>query len=152
MQENKFLLGNSKTIEGSAVNPVTSDNRVIIIPVRIDGEWDKIEFCTQLGKKWSKTRDEYRMWFRGQHGFRMGEVKTVQIQSDTSVSYMVVIDNKGKVDKEAFAKAIKKVSEHCYYNKLNVHMQKIKGMALKNVESTFSESFSKFGINSVIYK
>lgn len=150
MTQHTFLLGNLKYTEGTASIPLSSDNRVIINLVGLNGEWPSSKISTELSNRWFKAKEQYRKWYRSQDQFKLGSAQTVQVQSDTAITNLLVLNN-GSLDLEAFKKAVENISKEIIINKQNVHIQKIENN-WDEIEKILIEFFVKKGTNVVIYK
>lgn len=120
--ENKFLTGKVKEVVGFNNRPHCSDNRTVIQFVSTDGEYESIENNDKISKIWVKAKEEYRGWWRNQAGFKLGEIKTIQVQSDTEIISAVAFDP--KLNLEAVKSCLDKIGKQCQVSKNNIHINK----------------------------
>jgi len=118
-----FSHGKLKYVKGTASEPKSGDNRVIINIVDKSGEWDE-ELSKKISAKWPKVKESYRGWFRGQTKFNMGEIQTVQTQSDTLIINCLAKQN-GKVDLTALTKCLTTLGKEIELTRSNLHMDKL---------------------------
>ena len=89
MQPSKFgLQGRLKYVVGDATIPMSAGHRIIIHVCNDVGKFGK-GFAAALGKRWKKPENEYRRWYRSQSMFKLGEVQTINVQSDTMIVNMI---------------------------------------------------------------
>ena|SRR5260221_8547920 len=118
-----FSHGKLKYVKGTASEPKSGDNRVIINIVDKSGEWDE-ELSKKISTKWPKVKEAYRGWFRGQAKFNMGEIQTIQTQSDTLVINCLAKQD-GKVDLTALTKCLTSVGKDVELTRANLHMDQL---------------------------
>ena len=112
---NPFLIGKLNKKEGCASQPQTSDNRTVVIFVGEEGEFNTTKGNENIAKVYPKAKEEYRRWWRSRINFRMGEIQSHQVSSDTEVVFVLAND-------ETLEKAVDKLGRHCSTNKTNVHL------------------------------
>ncbi len=118
-----FSHGKLKYIKGTASEPKSGDNRVIINIVDKSGEWEE-DLSKKLSTKWPKVKETYRGWFRGQVKFNLGEIQTIQTQSDTVIiNCLAKTDN--IVDLVALSKCLNSIGKEVELTRSNLHMDKI---------------------------
>jgi len=148
---NKFMLGRIKEASGTAARPQSTDNRSICVLNGIDGNFE-INKNAEVSKIYPKAKEEYRHWWRAQQGFKLGEFKTAQLQSDTEVANLLIFNDKNELNIEATKKAFNLYGKHCTENKLNVHINKLTDEEQWKVISGCLEEFlAKRGSNVTVY-
>lgn len=123
IKTSNFSHGKLKYVKGSASEPKSGDNRVIINIVDKSGEWEE-DLSKKISAKWPKVKESYRGWFRGQVKFNLGEIQTVQIQSDTVVVNCLAKQN-GKVDLVSLTKCLTSLGKEVELTKANLHMDSL---------------------------
>lgn len=151
-----FLLGKLKELDGSATKPNSSDNRTIVVFCTADGEFEAIEANSDIAKTWIRAKDIYRGWWRGQLGFKLGELKVEDVLSDTQLAYLlscVKTDDVVKFDTKSLTSAFEKLGKHCSLNKRNVHINKFgSDEEWVLVKGLIQEHLLKKGVNVFVYK
>ncbi len=153
--KNKFMLGKIKEIEGNASMPQMADNRSIVILNNTSGKYESVEGNEAISKIYPKAKETYRMWWRSQTNFKLGEFKITQVQSTTELANLLVCDyndEKETLIADAVDKTFNKYGTYCSQNKLNVHINKLKSEeAWQIVETALVEHLVKRGVNVVVY-
>lgn len=153
--KNPFLLGKLKEIKGSAVRPNSSDNRTIVLFCENNGDFESVPRNLEFEKAWPKAKEIYRSWWRGQLGFKGGEIKITDILSDTQLAHLVtcVKDNDELFfDKKYLEQCFDKLGKHCSINKRNVHINKIgTDSEWQVISNLIEEHLLKSGVNVFVY-
>jgi hypothetical protein len=117
--------GELRSKTGSATQPEAGGHRIVLNFCDASGnDWADDTPEKIIGKRWDKVALEYRRWYRSQHYFRIGELKEVNVQSDTCIVNMLVKDENGQINTEAVEKCIDKVGEMAVNYGSSVHVQK----------------------------
>jgi len=148
--EKKFLLGNLKYVKnGDASIPHSADNRVILFLGDISGELET-DLAKKLIKRWDKTRAEFRGWYRGQQNFKLGQILTITVQTDTTLLCLLAL-NKGELDLAALKTAMISAGKFANQNKFNIHINK-DNINWETIEPILYEYFVKLGVNVTVYE
>lgn len=147
-QNKTFLLGNLKYAKGDASIPLSADNRVILSFVDLTGNIED-PLALKLVKRWAKFKDEFRMWYRGQTGFKLGSTLPITVQTDTTILALLVLNDK-VMDYTALKDAMIYAGKYCVSNKFNVHLNKAFDWNI--IEPILMEHFVKKGINVTVYE
>ena len=146
MQPSNFITpGLFKTVNGDSSQPIHGGHRIIINMCSNSGDWED----NNTNKRWEKVKTEYKQWFRSQNKFIMGEMQVINVQSDTTVVNMLVL-NKNEFDNDALFKCMDKVGELAKDFVSNVHINK--GSNWAPIESMLVDRIIKRGINVTIYE
>jgi hypothetical protein len=146
--EKKFLLGNMRTMNGSAEIPNSSDNRIILFFADMSGD-AKDPLALKLIKRWEKCKTEFRGWWRGQVDFKLGKTLPVTVQTDTTILELLVLVN-NVMDYTALKDALISAGRYCSANKYNVHINK--NYDWSQIEPMLIEYFVKSGVNVTVYQ
>ena len=163
-----YSLGQMKKYAGSASIPRSTDRRVIVAFVNDKGVFDTSDANKAIMKVYPRARDDYRTWYISQMKFALGEIRGVQLQSDTEVYALLVksatvveetvIVGRDKkkiqkveevVDEKALVKAVKALGDYCSVNRLNVHIDVPTFWSV--LEPIVEEYLVKVGVNVSIY-
>lgn len=150
-----FMLGRMREVSGCASRPISSDNRSIVTINNTEGDYDSVEGNVPIAKVYPKAKDEYRRWWRMQQGFKLGEFKSTQVQSDTEIANLVVCiseEDGDVVDEDAVKKVLNKYGQYCAQNKLNVHINRLDDNEIWSLfEESLTEYLVKRGVNVTVY-
>lgn len=156
-----FLPGILKYAIGDATVPTTAGMKYLIHVCNDVGGYGA-GFAGAIAKKWSKARDEYRMWFRSQNNFKLGEIQVVQVQSDLCVINMLAqhgigTDEQGNppIRYDALKDCLNKVAKYIKDNKGNISTGRfgsgLAGGDWSLIEPMVKKIFVDQGINVTIY-
>ena len=164
-----FLLGKIKYVEGDAARPRTSDYRIIVLFNNNKGEYDTENYHKRVDAIYNKgtvggysPKSEYRRWYRGQHGFKLGATHVTAVQSDTEIAHLVVkkaevTENSNgskdvveELDLDATETALKELGRHCVINKLNAHFDKCSFWDY--IEPLVEKHLLQQGVNVTVYE
>lgn len=143
-----FTNGKLKYLVGTAAEPKSGDNRVILNIVDKSGEVEETLF-KKIETKWPKVKESYRGWFRGQVKFTLGETQTVQIQSDTVIINCLAKEN-NKVDLAALSKCLTSVGREIELTRSNIHMDKL-AEDWDKVEEIITKTILSKGLSLNVY-
>jgi len=150
------MLGRIKEVQGCASRPHSSDNRSIVTINSISGNYEGVAGNIPIAKVYPKAKEEYRRWWRNKQGFKLGEIQSTQVRSDTEIANVIVCisseDEEDLVEKDAVKLALNKLGLYCSQNKLNVHINKLPDEDVwKFVEAELMNSLVKRGVNVTVY-
>ena len=147
--------------EGDALVPIAAGFRMIIHVCNDIGAFGA-GVALAIAKKWPKAQLEYRNWWRSQNNFKLGEIKEVAVQSDTSVVHMIAQhdikpDDKGNppIRYDALASCLEKVAKLAKTNNASIAGPKfgagLAGGDWAKIEEIIKEKLIDKGINVTIY-
>lgn len=150
--------GRLKTIApGDATVPESAGLRYILQLCSDNGENDD-DFSRKLALRWPSVTDSYKTWYRNSFGkWEGGEIKTIQVQSDTVVVHMIAYKRsrsgakKPKLDKEALRKCLDAVGKEASDNNGTVHLPKTDSRSWKGIEDLLTEQLLRRGLNVTVY-
>lgn len=150
--------GRMKVIEsGDATVPESAGLRYILQFCDNQGQGED-DFSRKLASRWPGVETSYRNWYRNSFGkWEGGEIKTVQVQSDTVVVHMVAMllrkgGKKPKLDKDALRKCLDAVGKEASYNNGTVHLSKTgTSKDWKVIEDLLTEQLLRRGLNVTVY-
>ena len=140
--------GRLKEFKGDLSVPESAGNRFIIIPVS-----DNKKF-TDGGKvfaRWNSAEREYKIWYNNSYGKMpewLGQIKTVQVQSDTVVASLLC-KHEDEFDYEALEKCINELGKEAANNSGSIHVQKFGDW--DKVQTLLEEKLLKRGLNVNVY-
>lgn len=146
--EKKFLLGTLRIVKGDASIPHSSDNRMILFLGDINGLMET-DLAKKLIKRWSKVKDSFRSWYRGQVQFKLGNILPIAVQTDTEIICLLVLKD-AVLDLAALKTALTSAAKYAALNKKNVHINKTE-QNWSEIESMITDLFLKAGVNVTIY-
>lgn len=170
MKPSNFIIpGRLKYVTGDATIPESAGHRLIIHVCNSVGAWGA-GFVLALSKRWKKTEEEYRRWFRSQTNFNLGEIQAVNVQSDTTVVNMLAqhgigIDEAGQIPLryDALETCLDKVGELAVTSGSSIHAPRF-GAGLSagktsgydpevwaKIENMIVDKLIRRGINVTIY-
>lgn len=154
--------------KGDATMPHGASHRMIIHCCNDIGGFGK-GFAAALAARYPKAEQEYRLWYRSQIKFKLGEIQVVNLQSDLSVVNMIaqhgIYPENGvpPIRWDALEECLKKVAKEALGFRSSIHCPRIcvglasgveKGYdeeAWKRVESMLVENLVNKGINVTVY-
>jgi O-acetyl-ADP-ribose deacetylase (regulator of RNase III) len=156
-----FLKGILRYKVGDATIPVSAGHRIIIHICNDVGVWGA-GFVLALSKRWKKPEEQYRMWYRGQNKFELGEIQDVWVQSDTTVVNMIAQHDVGPGEDGspplrmgALEECLKKVAKLAEEYDSSVHCPRIgsglAGGCWDDIESLIKKCLVDQGINVTVY-
>lgn len=142
--------GRLKKTTGNPATPITGGFRCILQLVGDNGEYGK-----NMVRAWPQAEESYRSWYRNSYGKmdkKLGEIKTVQVQSDTSIIHVLCRTGEdGKLNYEALQKGLKEAGIYTSDQKGNIHMWSVADGDEKKVDNIILEELLKRGINVTVY-
>lgn len=125
--QSKFqVLGKTKTVKGSILNPETGGLRFILSLNNLSGNPEGNPLLSIFDKKWRKVREESRGWWSTRTGaYKFGAVKDVSVQSDVWVMGMLCQNEKFEVDLPGLKLCLKNVLKIAKNEKASVHVSSL---------------------------
>ena len=152
---NKFLLGTVKHVKGNASQPASADNRIITLFCTNDGDFESVKENGRVAKVFGKAKDLYRGWWRSQRDFKDGNFQTEQVQSDTQIAHILVMDANDDgptFNMDNVKLALDKFGKYCSQNKYSMHVNKTgTDEEWEAVMPIISETCVKRGVNVFVY-
>lgn len=118
-------------IKGDATQPIGEGNKIIIHVCNDIGGWGR-GFVLALSSKWKQPEESYRLWAKSKDNFKLGEIQTVQVESDTWVGNMIgqrdtkfAENGTPPVRYDAINKCLQKIGEFALENNSSVHLPRI---------------------------
>lgn len=153
-----------KYVEGDATITRGGGHRLLIHICNDVGGWGR-GFVLVLSKRWKKPEQEYRVWYRsqgeGRVKFQLGEIQTVEVQSDLAVVNMIaqhdIVTNNEvpPIRYDALRSCLEKVAKEAKDRGSSVHCPRIgcglAGGTWPEVEPLLTEYLINKGINVTVY-
>jgi hypothetical protein len=150
MQPSNYVIaGRFKTVDGDSSQPIAAGHRVIVNLCGTDGEWKASS--ESLGKRWDKVKLEYTRWYRSQHAFKTGEVREVNVQSDTCLANAMVFNDDNVLDEDAVTKVADRLGSMAKEYGSSVHINCTNDDNWVTVETQLVEKIIKRGVNVTVY-
>lgn len=165
--------GRLKYMTGDATQPHGAGHQLIIHICNLEGKWGA-GFVLSLSKRWKQPEQQYRLWYRSQgtsqQKFQLGEIQTVEVQSEIAVVNMLAqryvgVNNNGELplSLEALDKCLIKVAKEAKERNSSIHAPRLgAGLAAGSksgysvevwtkVEELLIKRLTTQGINVTIY-
>lgn len=148
---NKFVTpGKLKELTGSVLTPEHARLAIIFVPVSVSGEYSAPVY-DKLTKRWTKVKQDYRERFINRDKFKLGENITTAILSDTWVVQGLCVNDKGKLDKNAFEACLKKLVDTAKYERAFVHVSDQTCKQFTGFKKTLAAAALPVGLNVYVY-
>jgi hypothetical protein len=117
------VLGKTKVIKSSILNPHNAGLRFVLSINNLAGAPEGNPLLPLFDKKWKKVREESRGWFATKTGaYKLGAINTTAVQSDTWVIHMLCQDNDLNFSESGMKDCLKAVAKLAKYEKATVHV------------------------------
>ena len=137
-----FNTGFIKIVKGSPSVPHSSDNALIALFVKLNGDWDSSKTNVATSTRFPQAKSEFRLWFRSQENFKLGEFKIITVSSSTQIAFLLT-DSLPEYNKIA----LKSLSAFCDQNKLSLHIKKPSNIdSWNNLNSILIEFFKSTNV------
>lgn len=103
-------------------------------------------------KKWKNIKGDLKTWFSNQAIYKLGNIQTLAVQSDTWIVHMLCQDENKKTDKNSLAKCLKSVSDLAKYEQASVHISSKLFEDIPELKECIDSNFIKKGISVYLYK
>lgn len=146
-----------KYVKGDATCPTGEGHRILMHICNNKGGWGK-GFVLALSKKWKLPEQKYRLWYKSQENFQLGEVQFVGVGGEITVANMLSQDGYGGVAVKyaALRDCLNKVYNFAVSHKATIHAPKIgSGLGGANwdqIEPIIEEELCQKGIDVTIYE
>jgi hypothetical protein len=157
MKKNPFVqYGKTKVVEGSILQPELSGLRLIMVPMgepQKDVKYDLAQFplYKTLERKWKQSRSEAKGWRAEGVGFKLGNIKTTLVQSDTWLVHCLMYNADGTLDEKAFTSCLKKVADLAKAEKASVHVSAMVVEAMPQLTEVLKTQFVETGTSVYFY-
>lgn len=152
MSPNTFVTkGKTKVVNASILSPELGNLRLVIVPCSESG-LPETELHALLSKKWRSVNAELKGWYANHINFKLGNVQTTAVQSDTWIVHTLCFDKEGALSAKGLAACVKKLAEMAKYEKGSLHVSTLTANAMPElVELLQSECIDK-GIAVYFYQ
>ena len=134
----------------SILTPVGSELKIIFNPCNIEGKFDT-DLHKLLSKRWTKPKDEYKMWFVTRQNFKLNESIMASVQSDVWV-YNTLLFKEDKFQGD-LNKVLKDLATKAKYDKGSVHISDLVFDQLPELnEEMLKKHLLDEGVNVFLYK
>ncbi len=148
---NRFIQkGKFKTVEGSFIQPEYAGLRLVLNFISMSGKPDG-EIYNTFDKKWKKIREEVKGWFASRINWKLGEINTVAVQTDTWVINCLCKDTDDSVNEAAMNACVKKLVSMAKLEKASIHVPKQFLDEVPGLQTLLETSFINEGINVSVY-
>jgi hypothetical protein len=107
MSPNKFVTqGKTRLVNSTIISPEMGNLRLIFTPCGKQGKPDTALHAV-LNKKWRTVAAELKGWHAQNFTFKMGNVHSTAVQSDTWVLHALCYNEKGVLDEKALESCVK---------------------------------------------
>ena len=155
MEVSNFRIrGELKYRTGEAHNPVAGGHKLIVNFCDMNGTWEN-SFNKDIGKKYAKVEQSFKLWRQTQNGFKLGELNEVRMQSDTVILNILAIEN-GQLNLDALTRAFKLIAKVADdYGSSSVHIAAnnilLSDENKAQVEGLITDNLLKKAIHVTIY-
>lgn len=143
--------GKSKIIQGTIISPQSSDLKLVLAVCSLNGKPDS-ELYKLFDRKWKIASAELKGWHQHHVDFKLGNVKTISVQSDVWISNALCLSAEGVLDEVALAKCIKKIGEVAKYEKGSVHVSSLLTTAIPQLPALLMEYCIENGVSVSLYE
>lgn len=148
---NKFVLpGKVKQAKSSIITPEDAGLRFVITLCSDDGSFDT-PLQTTLNKRWARVRQDYKGWYAERSNFKLGNILTSAVNSDTWVVHMLCLGKDNQLDDKAMTSCMKKLSDTAKYENASIHLSKELTDAFPKLAELLKDYITVNGINLYFY-
>lgn len=152
MNPNKFVThGKTKVVVGSIITPELGSLRLVLAPCGLTGKPDT-ELHVVLDKKWKQAKAELKGWYSDQFDYKLGNVRTTAVQSDTWLVHALILDKEGKVDLKALQTCVKKTAALAKAEKASVHVSTLTTTAIPELGDLLAKEMIEKGTSVFFYQ
>jgi hypothetical protein len=150
--DTKFVQkGKVKVVKGSILTPEYAGLRLIINFVNSSGKPEGPLYQI-FDKKWKKIKEETKGWYASRTNFKLGEVNTIAVQSDTWVINCLCQDELMVVQEKALDNCVKKISDMAKNEKASVHVSSLLLQSYPELMNKLNKNLVDVGINVSVYE
>jgi hypothetical protein len=143
--------GKVKVVKGSILTPEYAGLRLIVNFVNKNGKPEG-PLYEVFDKKWKKIKEETKGWYASRINFKLGEINTVAVQSDTWVINCLCQDEENAVQEKALDDCIKKVATMAKNEKASVHIPNLLLQSFPKLMENLNSQLVENGINVSVYE
>ena len=143
--------GKVKVVKGSILTPEYAGLRLILNFVNKNGKPEGPLYDI-FDKKWKKIKEETKGWYASRVNFKLGEVSTIAVQSDTWVINCLCQNEENTVQEEALDNCIKKIFTVAKNEKASVHVPNFLMQEFPKLMEKLNTQLVDNGINVSIYE
>jgi hypothetical protein len=143
--------GKVKVVKGSILTPEYAGLRLIVNFVNKNGKPEG-PLYEVFDKKWKKIKEETKGWYASRINFKLGEINTVAVQSDTWVINCLCQDEENAVQEKALDDCIKKVATMAKNEKASVHVPNLLLQSCPKLMENLNSQLVENGINVSVYE
>jgi hypothetical protein len=152
MKPNAFVTqGKTKVVNASILSPELGNLRLLVVPCGESGK-PETDLHALLNKKWRPVAAELKGWYANHINFKLGNVKTTAVQSDTWVVHSLCLTKEGALDEKALAGCVKKLADMAKYEKGSVHVSTLTTTAYPLLVQLLQEQCINKGIAVYFYE
>lgn len=131
----------------SVIIPESAGLRYIAVICGDNGKFSHI-----VNNRWPSVEKEYKIWYRSSFGKMSdwkGQIKTVQVQSDTMVILLLSVIN-DQLDLSALNICLDNLGKEAKYNGASIHITKC-SENWKEIENLIDQQLLKRSLNVTVY-
>jgi hypothetical protein len=148
---NKFVLpGKVKQAKNSIVTPEDAGLRFVVTLCSDDGSFES-PLQQKLNKRWARVRQDYKGWYVERANFKMGNLLTSAVNSDTWVVHMLCLNKDKELDDKALNSCMKKLADMAKYENASAHISKELTEAFPKFAELLKDYITSNGINLYFY-
>lgn len=149
---NKFApQGRSKLVQSSIINPEMSGLRLILVPFGEEGKPNSVLYDV-LDKKWMNVKTAAKIWHATRQNFKLGNIETTSVQSDTSIVHFLCYNKEGKLDLTALTSCVKKTVALAKYDKGSIHISTLFTDQVPELSELVKKEMLEQGLNVNFYQ
>lgn len=149
---NKFApKGKEKIVKGTILTPEYAGLRLVLNFVSENG-LPEGKLYEIFDKKWKKIKEETKGWYASRNNFKVGEITTIAVQSDTWVINCLCKDKDNKLQEAALLSCLKKVVLIAKNEKASVHISTLLTEDCSNLQELVTNEILNNGINVSYYQ
>lgn len=151
MQPNLFVTqGKTKVVHGTLLSPELGNLRLVLAPCGESGKPDT-DLHSLLNKKWRSVAAELKGWYANHINFKLGNIQTTAVQSDTWIVHSLCFTKEGKLDEKALEACVKKLADMAKYERGSVHVSTLTTNAFPTLTTLLNTHCVSRGIAVYFY-
>jgi len=152
MGENKFVTqGKTKLVTGTILTPELGNLRLVLVPCSEKGD-AKSDLYDLLNRKWKQARAELKGWYSNHINFKLGNIQSTAVQSDTWVVHCLCEDKEGKVDSKALVACVKKLADLAKFERASIHVSALMVKAIPSLPNLLTTECINKGTTVYYYE
>jgi hypothetical protein len=151
--QNQFkVLGKTKLVKGSILNPEMAGLRFILNLANLSGKTEGPLFPV-LDRKWKQVKQETKGWHNTKTGaYKFGATLETPVQSDTWVISMLCQDDKQKTDLPGLELCLKKVLASAKQEKASIHVSTLLCEMVPELQELLTSHLVNNGVSVYFYQ